>query len=223
MKASFSIFRRIYAAALFAGIFQAGAVASAEELSLVPAPRSVERSEGVFQLGAEIDVVIDDDGSDEDGLWRDHLRSFGSHVVRLTAGKRTLRLSNERDAALRVRRDETLPTEAYRLQISGEGIELRASAQKGLAHGTATLLQLLGTADDGALPCLTIRDRPQLAYRSLMIDLGRNPHSLDLLKKTVDLLWFYRVDSLHLHLTDDQRFAFPSTAFPKLWDGKITR
>jgi hexosaminidase len=49
-----------------------------------------------------------------------------------------------------------------------------------------------------------------------MMDIGRNAHSIECLHETIDLLWYYKVDSLHLHLTDDQRFAFPSKAFPKL-------
>ena len=39
-----------------------------------------------------------------------------------------------------------------------------------------------------------------------MVDVGRNPHSLESLKETIDLLWFYKVDSMQLHLTDDQRY-----------------
>ena len=129
--------------------------------------------------------------------------------------------SNRPAAILSVSKSDGLATEAYELQVTNEQIRIEASTLKGLSHATATLLQLLGQNAE-TIPQLQIRDRPSVSYRSLLIDMGRNPHSAELLKETIDLAWFYKVDSLHLHLTDDQRFAFPSTAFPKLWDGLIS-
>ena len=101
----------------------------------------------------------------------------------------------------------------------GERIAIECLSTKGLARATATLLQLWGKVGS-ELDAMLIEDAPAVPYRSFMIDLGRNPHSLSALLETVDLLWFYKVDSLHLHLIDDQRFAFPSTAYPKLTRGK---
>ncbi len=49
-----------------------------------------------------------------------------------------------------------------------------------------------------------------------MIDMGRNPHSPETLRQVVDMMWFYKANYLHLHLTDDQLFSWPSKVFPKL-------
>jgi hexosaminidase len=155
-------------------------------------------------------------------LWRRHLEIFGTHLSRLTAGKHRLIFETGETATLAIKRDEKLDSEAYAIDISDKQIQLSASSFKGLAHGTATLLQLIRSKDSNEIPQLSIRDQPGSPYRSFMVDMGRNPHSVQLLKETIDLLWFYKVNSLQLHLTDDQRTAFPSKAFPKLWDGLIT-
>lgn len=114
--------------------------------------------------------------------------------------------------------------EQYELSVGPRSIEVTASTPTGVARATSTLMQLLAQPSRTILPALEISDKPSCDYRSFMVDLGRNPHSVECLKETIDLLWYYKVDSLHLHLTDDQRFAFPSRAFPKLasQDHRIT-
>lgn len=154
--------------------------------------------------------------------WHNHLEIVATHLSRITAGKHQLTLDSDASPFLMVKRDAKLAAEAYRIEISQEGATLSASSLRGLAHATASFMQIVGNSTDRQLDEIAFEDSPKLSYRSFMIDMGRNPHSVGLLKETIDLCWFYKIDSLHLHLTDDQRIAFPSTAFPKLWDGKIT-
>ena len=191
----------------------------AQQPALIPNPAEIRVESGkTFSIPEVITV------SSDEPRWDDHLKIFGDCLTRLSHGKRRLDPGNkekETAAILSVSKSDGLATEAYELQVTNEQIRIEASTLKGLSHATATLLQLLGQNAE-TIPQLQIRDRPSVSYRSLLIDMGRNPHSAELLKETIDLAWFYKVDSLHLHLTDDQRFAFPSTAFPKLWDGLIS-
>ncbi|MGB0953426.1 MAG: family 20 glycosylhydrolase, partial [Planctomycetota bacterium] len=145
----------------------------------------------------------------------EHLKAFGQ-ALRVGYGQGLSFTSSESidPPHLMVRVAKDLAPEAYRLALT-DRIHVEIGGPKALAHATATLLQLWGPMGS-RLPAVRIQDAPANPYRSLMVDLGRNPHSLTLMKETIDLLWFYKVDSLHLHLTDDQRFAFPSEAFPKL-------
>ena len=86
-----------------------------------------------------------------------------------------------------------------------------------------TLLQLftqsvLAGAD--ALPCLHIDDAPELAWRGLLLDVARHFIELPTLLRTLDGMAHHKLNVLHLHLTDDQAFRFPSRAFPLLNDGR---
>jgi N-acetyl-beta-hexosaminidase len=61
-----------------------------------------------------------------------------------------------------------------------------------------------------------VDDTPYAAFRGLMVDIARQPHTLETLKQLVVLCWFYKIRYLQIHLTDTQAFTFPSTRFPRL-------
>ncbi|QEG22160.1 family 20 glycosylhydrolase [Mariniblastus fucicola] len=190
---------------------------SAQSPHLLPVPTQIVVGDQSLQLPADISL-----NSPENSAWDRHLQIVAQHVERITDGRHRLVFVPSGNALLDVRKVDSMAKEAYSLVVSAEQIKIEASTLKGLSHATATLLQVLGSAKAGQIPQLKINDSPTVSYRNFMVDMGRNPHSVELLKETIDLLWFYKIDSLQLHLTDDQRFAFPSTAFPKLWDGIIT-
>jgi len=187
---------------------------SSPSLKLVPQPRTLTTASDKpdFKLSKQIQVSLPPNQPLIDG----HLHVFAEALQQLGNYQCHFSSPVAGDATpLTVQIDPTYPPEAYRLVIKDQRILIQAAAVQGTAHATATLLQLLGQVEQ-RLPQLEIRDSPACPYRSFMVDLGRNPHSLDALKETVDLLWYYKIESFHLHLTDDQRFAFPSRAFPKL-------
>ena len=98
-----------------------------------------------------------------------------------------------------------------------EGFDYRA-----VAEGTATLLQSISQAGGQvALPKLTIKDWPHADYCAIMVDCGRQEQSLDWLRKMVETCRMYKVRYLHLHLTDDQGWCFPSTKYPQLGSKNI--
>ncbi|MEO9595692.1 family 20 glycosylhydrolase [Rhodopirellula bahusiensis] len=191
---------------------------AAAEVHLVPLPTDIKTLDGPdFVLPETVSA-----NTPTDADWANHLAIFGEHLKRMTDGRQQLQLESEQSGLLQFSHSNELPPEGYTVAVSSDQIRVEASTLKGLTRATATLLQLIGDGESKTIPQLQIEDAPKLAYRNLMIDMGRNPHSIALLKETIDLLWFYKVDSVQLHLTDDQRIAFPSTAFPKLWDGVIT-
>jgi len=196
------------------------ALAVTADLHLVPRPHAVKRLDGQpWQPGAPMRVHVPADIPEA----KAHFRVVADALKRLA--DREIRFVNRaEDADLAVVVEPALAPAAYRLQVRAGGARIEASSFQGVAHATATLLQLVGQYGGKAIRALEIHDRPDCAYRNLMVDVGRNPHSLESLKETIDLLWFYKVDSLQLHLTDDQRLAFPSKAYPKLVTqrGKIT-
>ena len=100
----------------------------------------------------------------------------------------------------------------YQLRF-GDVVTIEASTEWGALAALATLAQLSG-APSHALA--EIRDAPRFAWRGLMIDTARHFISLATLMRTLDAMWFYKLNVLHLHLTDDQGFRLRSHAFPEL-------
>lgn len=115
-----------------------------------------------------------------------------------------------------VKTDLLYPGE-YRLTADPEGVTVYAFDSDGASYAFATLLQLSRIRDGKLiLPALTVWDSPDFGYRGLMIDCARSFHTLDELKKYVDLCYFYKVKYLHIHFSDDESYTLPSEKFPKL-------
>jgi hexosaminidase len=109
--------------------------------------------------------------------------------------------------------------EGYRLTIRRDGVDLRATAPAGLFNGVQTLRQLLPPAVEAGAPVIpggTITDRPRYAYRGTMLDLARHFHTPDEVRTYIDQISRFKINYLHLHLSDDQGWRIQIDAWPKL-------
>ena len=104
--------------------------------------------------------------------------------------------------------------EGFRLDIAADGVAVAAQGSWGALHALTTLAQLADS--DGRLPVGRVEDEPRFSWRGLMVDTVRHFVSARALNDIVDAMAFYRLNVLHLHLTDDQGFRLPSRAWPKL-------
>ena len=100
----------------------------------------------------------------------------------------------------------------YRLLV-GDDVTIKAPTEWGAIAALATLTQLCA---EGSVDVLEVRDAPRYPWRGLMIDTVRHFSSLATLERTLDAMAFYKLNVLHLHLTDDQGFRFQSQAYPEL-------
>ncbi len=101
----------------------------------------------------------------------------------------------------------------YELAIKAPAIQLFARSEAGALAGCSTLAQLTA---QGFLPNCRIRDEPQYSWRGLLVDVSRHFIEPETLCSVIDLLHHFKMNVLHLHLSDDQAFRFPSAAYPKL-------
>ena len=101
---------------------------------------------------------------------------------------------------------------AYRLSF-GETVGVSAATEWGALTALASLTQLVAM---GEFQVSAIRDAPHYPWRGVMIDTVRHFISLATLRRTLDVMAFYKLNVLHLHLTDDQGFRFRSPNYPEL-------
>jgi hexosaminidase len=110
------------------------------------------------------------------------------------------------------------PAQAYQLDVN-DSVRIAASTPNGIFYGTRTLLQLLKTTN-GQLQRGTILDYPTYSQRMLMIDAARKPFPVWVLKDFLRMMAFYKMNELHLHLSDDSgsysAFRVQSKKFPGL-------
>ena len=113
--------------------------------------------------------------------------------------------------------DSSLAPEAYVIDTTCGEFIIRASAKEGLMYGLASAIQLVSVSGASlTAPSVYIEDRPDKGYRSLMLDLSREWHTVDQILKFVRLCFIYKINYLHLHFIDDPRYTLPSKLFPKL-------
>ncbi|WP_454832705.1 family 20 glycosylhydrolase [Pseudoxanthomonas wuyuanensis] len=108
--------------------------------------------------------------------------------------------------------------EAYTLDISPDGIIVKATDERGLFYGAVTLWQLLtqGGHERIALPALHIQDAPRFAWRGFMLDSARHFQSVDEIKKILDAMALHKLNTFHWHLTDDQGWRIEIKRYPRL-------
>jgi hexosaminidase len=109
--------------------------------------------------------------------------------------------------------------ERYSLLIDADQVTVRAAGPAGIARGLTTLLQLAATASAGTapeegsgevrLPAARIVDAPRYAWRGLSLDVARTFFTPEEIRRVIDLLELYKLNVLHLHLTDDQAWRLP--------------
>lgn len=108
--------------------------------------------------------------------------------------------------------------EAYRLRITPAGIAITGVGAEGVARGVESLRQLLPATPAAALalPALEIVDAPRFAYRGLMLDVARNFRSPAEVCRVVELMAQFKLNRLHLHLTDDEGWRLAIPGLPEL-------
>ncbi len=92
-----------------------------------------------------------------------------------------------------------IPNEGYQLEIDEAGVRLTAKTETGLFYGKQTLLQLL---TPNGLPYVKINDHPRFPYRGLHLDVSRHFFDKEEVKKLMNVMSYYKLNTLHLHLTD---------------------
>jgi hexosaminidase len=114
--------------------------------------------------------------------------------------------------------------EGYRLDVTTHGVQLKARTTHGLFDGVQTIRQLLPaqiaspTERPGPwmMPAVHITDYPRYGYRGLMLDIGRHYEPPFAVEQLIDQAATYKINTFHLHLSDDQGFRLVINGFPNL-------
>lgn len=121
--------------------------------------------------------------------------------------------------------EETQGNEGYKMITNGDGIKIIAFKPEGLSRGVQTLRQLLPAnierttvVSNGkwTVPASTIDDKPEYSYRGLMIDVARHFFTKEEVNRQIDLAAQYKINRVHLHLSDDQGWRLEIKKYPDL-------
>ena len=183
--------------------------------SVIPVPLKMEQGTGSFLLSEKTKLYTNLQGGEAE-LWENYLKALPVQLkeARMKDRKQMLFL-------LITPKTPQLPSpESYTLSVTSQRIEIRATSGAGLFYGMQTLLQLMQPASTGSysVPSVEIEDTPRFAYRGLMLDVSRHFSTKELIKKQIDALAYYKINRLHLHLTDAAGWRLEIKKYPLLTD-----
>ena len=182
--------------------------------SVIPVPLKMEQGTGFFFLSEKTKLYTNLEG-EEARLWENCLQAL---PVSLKKGsKKDVR---QVLSLLITGKNERLPSpESYTLSVTPRRIIIRSTSGAGLFYGMQTLLQLLTPSGTGySVASVEIEDTPRFAYRGFMLDVSRHFFSKEFVKKQIDALAFYKINRLHLHLTDAAGWRIEIKKYPLLTD-----
>ncbi|MFV0129774.1 beta-N-acetylhexosaminidase [Streptomyces sp. HMX112] len=189
---------------------------------VVPVPASVRPSGAPYTITARTRIHVDH-GAPE-------VRRIGAYLASLLRPATGYALPVTDDGGkggIRLRlshREKALGPEGYRLRSGRLGVTITARAPAGLFHGVQTLRQQLPAAVERdsrqAGPWTvaggTITDVPRYRYRGAMLDVSRHFFTVAQVKRWIDQLALYKINKLHLHLSDDQGWRIAIDSWPRL-------
>ncbi len=145
----------------------------------------------------------------------------GTELIELfksLAGQRTIQFDQKGATPLVLEHAPELEEEAYQLLIENDRVVIYSATKAGWINGYQSFLQMLPVEhfDAVSLKCGKIDDQPRFAYRGMHLDVSRHFFSLDEVKSLVDQMVYYKLNKLHLHLTDDQGWRLEIEKYPLL-------
>ena len=193
--------------------------------SVLPVPASMRVESGApFTITAATTIVVEGDSSASQvaSSLAAYLRPSTVFPLPIQSGAgatgSVIRLTLQSGAA-------TAGDERYDLTVSNAEVHLSAASAAGLFRGVQTIRQLLPASIEShmgirgqawRIPAVTIHDAPRFAWRGAMLDVSRHFFTVKEVKQYIDMLELYKMNMLHLHLSDDQGFRIAIASRPKL-------
>ena len=185
---------------------------------VIPSPVSVSPAEGLVEIDGTTRIHFGEGVDSEASFLAKKLKDILGTAIQVSEqaerGKRIIHLSISHDAG---------PPESYLLDAgTRDGIIIRGADAAGVFYGIQSLLALIppghSVQSPGTitLPACIIEDAPRFPYRGMHLDVARNFNRKEAVFKLIDVMAFYKLNKLHLHLTDDEGWRLEITGLPEL-------
>ncbi|MET4081849.1 hexosaminidase [Pedobacter sp. UYP30] len=193
----------------------AGFAQSDPNYGIVPAPVSVQKNAGNFVLDKTTAIFHED--NPESARIEDLLNAFIVQRGGFALRQLKKQTGNPKMIVLTSFGADKLPKEGYTIKITPNKITLTGKGA-GLFYAVQSFMQMMPEKVNGKimLPAVTINDFPRFSYRGTMLDVCRNFVPISFIKKYIDLLAEYKINTFHWHLTDDQGWRLQINKYPKL-------
>ncbi len=177
-----------------------------------PTPASCKVFPGHFIFSKNIQIIADQMFTQEKILLEDLLLQWNAKAFD-PKGKAMQKI---------IFKKENIADEAYGIEIQNEMILLRAGSTSGMFYALQSLKSAVQKVNPEkknptySLACMRVEDKPRFVHRGLMIDVARNFQPKESLLKLIDLMSMYKLNTLHLHFSDDEGWRIEIKDLPEL-------
>ena len=185
---------------------------------IVPQPVSIEMHQGNFHFNSATNVTAENGAEHEVRMLNFYLKKL--YGFTLPARAKISSTNGSNIIFMLVNNNER--KDAYHLDVTANKIIISSSSNQGLFYGLQTLLQLLpetktqAVSEGFLIPQLSINDYPRFQYRGMHLDVGRHFFDVDFVKKYIDYLAYFKYNTFHWHLTEDQGWRIEIKKYPLL-------
>lgn len=192
---------------------------SNESIGIIPLPSTYELKPGTFYITGQSSIGIDKSDPEMTAL----ANYFNEEISDATGF--SLPVNNSGTIIFQLGEHKKLGEEGYQLSISSDQLILSAYKHHGIFNGIQSVFQLLPPeiksktvqADaTWSINCIEVTDKPQFAWRGLMLDVSRHFFTKQEVKKFIDQMAEYKYNVFHWHLTDDQGWRLEVKSLPRL-------
>jgi hexosaminidase len=183
-------------------------------LPLIPQPKEIQIGKGHFLLNAKTFFLVNDASNNEVELFNAFLQNKYEYELKVLTNSK----NPENAISIYVENPKDSISEKYELDVKSNRIDIKAVGNAGVFYAFQTLMQLLPANKfmEAQIPCVTIKDEPKFSWRGMHLDVSRHFFSVDFVKKYIDYLSMYKMNTFHWHLTDDQGWRIEILKYPLL-------
>ncbi|HWY12996.1 MAG TPA: beta-N-acetylhexosaminidase [Bacteroidia bacterium] len=198
--------------------------AQKNSLPIIPQPDEVSLKSGYFKLSPETKIILNDETLKSDVDWfNEYLKkNYGFKLEMLAEKPKT-----ENTISFEKPDFEAGWKEKYSIEIDESEVSILAEGDgAGFFYGLQTLVQLIpppeiksakeATQKSFLIPCIYVKDGPRYEWRGMHLDVCRHFFPVSFVKRYIDLLAAYKMNTFHWHLTDDQGWRIEIKKYPKL-------
>jgi len=197
-------------------------------LHIVPQPNSLVQQEGRFLLSKETTFVV------EETSLKEMVDFFNMKIKGATGYDLTVVNETPSKGSISVQLNSALDMdeEGYLLSVTPKGVRIEGKTEKGVFYGLQTMLQLLPAEIESqevvsdvtwSIPCVEVKDEPRFKWRGLHLDVCRHFVPVESIKKHLDMMAMFKMNTFHWHLTEDQGWRIEIKKYPLLTEVESKR
>lgn len=189
------------------------------KLNIIPMPNSLVENQGEFELNSQTKWFV------ADGELNSVVDFMTEKINQSTGFDCQIVNSQPTSNYISVGINAALKQEGYSVSVTPNAIHVSGKNAQGVFYGLQSILQLLPPQVESkitvkdinwTIPAVEIIDEPRFKWRGMHLDVCRHFVPVENIKKHLDMMAMFKMNTFHWHLTEDQAWRIEIKKYPLL-------